>query len=216
MEMGTKHHKDIEVTIINTENHNLLLETNWLKAHNPSINWTRNKLLLNQCFTLCFSTPPQKPEDPILGYLLPTLEWEEQYDDFIETRYQGIDVLQCIMAHLQMYLHPVVARTTISTAITKEATKSMVEVIPLAFHKYKKVFSDEEAQQLPKHQPWDHKIDLILGQQIGRTSVYRLTPPEKIMLKDYIKDGLKRGTLCCSEAPNTCSFFFIDKKDSKL
>jgi hypothetical protein len=99
------------------------------------------------------------------------------------------------MAHLQTYLHPVVTRTTISTAIAKEATKSTVEVIPLAFCKYKKVFSDEEAQWLSKHQPWDHKINLILGQQMGKTSVYRLTPPEKIMLKDYIEDGLKRGTL---------------------
>jgi hypothetical protein len=43
----------------------------------------------------------------MLGYLLPTLEWEEQYDNFIETRYQGIDMSQHIMAHLQMYLHPV-------------------------------------------------------------------------------------------------------------
>jgi hypothetical protein len=31
---------------------------------------------------------------------------------------------------------------------------------------------------------------------MGKTSIYRLTPPEKIALKDYIEDGLKRGTLC--------------------
>jgi hypothetical protein len=90
-----------------------------------------------------------------------------------------------------MYLQPVVARTTVSTTLAKETTKLTVEPVPLAFCKYKKVFSDEEAQQLPKHQPWDHKIDLIPGQQMGRTSVYRLTPPEKIALKEYIEDSLK-------------------------
>jgi hypothetical protein len=52
-----------------------------------------------------------------------------------------------------MYLHPVVTRTTVFTTITKEATKNMVEAISLTFHKYMKVFSDEEAQQLLKHQP---------------------------------------------------------------
>src|SRR5207302_2163480 len=114
------------------------------------------------------------------------------------------------------YLHPVVARTTVSMAIAKESTKNTVEAIPLAFRKYKKVFSDEEAQRLPKHQPWDHKIDLIPGQQMGKTSVYRLTPPEKIALKIYIEDGLKRGTLRQSKAPDACSFFFINKKDGKL
>jgi hypothetical protein len=95
------------------------------------------------------------------------------------------------MAHLQTYLQLVVARTTVFTTLAKETAKPMAEAIPLTFRKYKKVFSDEEAQQLPKHQPWDHKIDLIPGQQMGKTSVYRLTPPEKVALKDYIEDGLK-------------------------
>jgi hypothetical protein len=79
----------------------------------------------------------------------------------------------------------------VSTTLAKETTKPMAKAIPLAFRKYKKVFSDEEAQQLPKHWPWDHKIDLILEQQMGKTSVYRLTPPEKITLKAYIENGLK-------------------------
>ena len=41
-------------------------------------------------------------------------------------------------------------------------------------------------------------------------------PIKKVALKEYIKDGLQRGTLHQSEAPHTCSFFFIDKKDGKL
>ena len=120
------------------------------------------------------------------------------------------------MAHLQSYIEPVVARTTVFTTLAKGIVKTPFEGIPPAFCKYKKVFSNEEAQRLPKHQPWDHKINLIPGQQMGKTSVYRLTPPEKIALKEYIKDGPKWGTLWHSEAPNACSFFFIDKKDGKL
>jgi len=41
-------------------------------------------------------------------------------------------------------------------------------------------------------------------------------PPEMTALKEYIMDGLKRGTLQRSEAPDACSFFFINKKDGKL
>ena len=120
------------------------------------------------------------------------------------------------MAHLQSYFEPVVARTMVSTTLAKGIVKTPFEGIPPAFCKYKKVFLDKKAQWLPKHQPWDHKIDLVPGQQMGKTSVYRLTPPEKLALKDYIKDGLKQGTLRCSEAPNAWSFFFINKKDGKL
>jgi len=49
-----------------------------------------------------------------------------------------------------------------------------------------------------------------------KISVYRLTPPEMIALKEYITDSLKRGMLQRSKAPDACSFFFIDKKDGKL
>jgi len=108
-----------------------------------------------------------------------------------------------------------VARTTVSTSLAKNEQVPSKE-IPLEFRKYAKVFSDKEAQRLPKHQPWDHKIDLIPGQTMKKTSVYRLTPPEKVALQEYITDGLKRGTLRRSEAADACSFFFIDKKDGKL
>ena len=118
MEMGMRHKEYIKMAITNTGNHNILLGTDWLKAYNPSIDWTWNKLILNQCTNSCFSTK-QGSSDLTLGHLLPTIEWEDQYDDFIETKYQGIDALQYIMAHLQSYFKPVVARTTVSTTLAK-------------------------------------------------------------------------------------------------
>ena len=103
----------------------------------------------------------------------------------------------------------------VSTNLAKAEQPRTTE-IPPEFRQYSKVFSDEEAQRLPKHQPWDHKIDLIPGMDMRKTTVYHLTPVEKVALKEYIEDGLKRGTLRQSEAPHACSFFFIDKKDGKL
>jgi len=103
----------------------------------------------------------------------------------------------------------------VSTALAK-GEKCKTTDIPPEFRKYVKVFSDEEAQQLPKHQLWDHKINIQPGLQMRKTSVYRLTPPEMTTLKEYITDGLKRGTLQRSEALDACSFFFINKKDGKL
>jgi len=100
----------------------------------------------------------------------------------------------------------------VSTILAKREECKTTD-IPPEFRKYAKVFSDEEAQRLPKHQLWDHKIDLQPGLQMRKTSVYRLTPPEMTTLKEYITDSLKRGMLQRSKAPDACSFFFIDKKD---
>ena len=74
------------------------------------------------------------------------------------------------MAHLEKFdphIHflndqelPPIAQTTVSTSIAKVVKVSTTE-IPPEFHQYSKVFSNEEAQRLPKHQPWDHPIDLL-------------------------------------------------------
>jgi len=108
-----------------------------------------------------------------------------------------------------------IQKTTVSTTLAKGKERKTTD-IPPEFRKYAKVFLDEETQRLPKHQPWDHKIDLQPGLQMRKTSVYRLRPPEMTALKEYITDGLKRGTLQRSEALDACSFFFINKKDGKL
>ena len=96
--------------------------------------------------------------------------------------------------HALNYPELVVGRTTVSTALAKTEQPKLLE-IPPEFRQYSKVFLDEEAQRLPKHQPWDHKIDLIPGMEMKKTTVYHLTPIEKVALKEYIEDGLKRGTL---------------------
>jgi len=119
------------------------------------------------------------------------------------------------VAHKACYFEPIIRKTTVSTTLAKGEERKTTD-IPPEFRKYVKVFSDKEAQRLPKHQPWDHKIDLQPGLQMRKTSVFRLTPPEMTTLKEYITDGLKRGTLQRSEALDACSFFFIDKKDGKL
>src|SRR5260221_132299 len=214
MEMGETHREYAEFLVTNTGDHDMLLGTDWLKAHNPSVNWATNTVTLNRCPTLCF---PPKPEISLLAHLLPIMDWEPQDDDSQDSS-ASLGTMQRVRAHLDKYDEledPVLARTTVSTHLAKTVQVVQKE-IPPEFRQHHQVFANEEAQRLPKHQPWDHKINLIPGKQICKTSIYRLTPPEKIALQDYITMGLKQGSLHRSEAPDACSFFFIDKKDGKL
>jgi hypothetical protein len=146
--------------------------------------------------------------------LLPTCEWETQIDDDTDVAINSIDVSQHVMAHMEQQM-PEIARTTVSTALAMRK-QTLPSEIPPEFAQYHRIFSDEQAQHLPKNQPWDHRIELILGKEMGKTSIYWLTPLELQALKEYLEDGEKQGTLRRSKAPNACSFFFIDKKDGKL
>jgi len=211
MGIGARHWENIEVTITNTRQHKILLGTDWLKAHNPSIDWSTNQLRFDQCPPQCHPIE----QDPTIGQFLPINAWETQNDDYLDYTDHGTDVSQRIVAHKACYFEPMIRKTTVSTTLAKGEERKTTD-IPPEFCKYMKVFLDKEAQQLLKHQPWDHKINLQPGLQMRKTSVYRLTPPEMTALKEYITDGLKRGTLQRSEALDACSFFFIDKKDGKL
>jgi len=163
--------------------------------------------------------PPQchpiEQQDPTIRQFLPIDAWETQNNDYLDYTDHGTDASQHIVAHKACYFEPMIQKTMVSTTLAKGEEHKTTD-IPPKFCKYVKVFLDEEAQRLPKHQPWDHKINLQPGLQMRKTSVYRLTPPEMTVLKEYITDGLKRGMLQRSKVLDACSFFFINKKDGKL
>src|SRR5579863_5314313 len=150
MEMADQHQETLEIAITNTGKHNILLGTDWLKVHNPSIDWQTSNIRLDRCSDTCTTKQPQDLQINATE-LLPTLEWELQYDDHFNTKYHGIDVSQRIMSHLDKF-DAQISCTTISTILAIKEQPKTTE-IPPAFRKYDKVFSDEEAQRLPKHQP---------------------------------------------------------------
>jgi hypothetical protein len=116
-----------------------------------------------------------------------------QIDDDTDIFINSIDMSQHIMAHMEQQMLEI-ARTMVSTALA--IRKQMLpSEIPPEFARYHRIFSDKQAQRLPKNQPWDHRIELISGKEMSKTSIYRLTPPESQALKEYLEDGEKQGTL---------------------
>src|SRR5579863_7430219 len=78
MEMANQHQETIEIAITNTGKHDILLGTDWLKAHNPSINWQTSSIQLDRCPDTCTTKQPQNIQMNNME-LLPTMEWEMQY-----------------------------------------------------------------------------------------------------------------------------------------
>jgi len=53
MEMGDNHRERIMFLVTDIGNHDILLGTDWLKAHNPNIDWAKNVIHMDQCPPLC-------------------------------------------------------------------------------------------------------------------------------------------------------------------
>ena len=103
VQMGTKHAKELWFFVTNTGAHDMLLGTDWLKKHNPNINWNKNLLNLNRCPPECYKTQDSSITLE-LATLLPTEEWEPQVDDYFDTASGNTDTLTIMNAHHEKYL----------------------------------------------------------------------------------------------------------------
>jgi len=123
MEMGEEHKETTEMAVTNIGRHDILLGTDWFRAHNPQIDWAKNNLCLDRCPTSCY--PNYLDETSELVQLLPTKDLEAHYDDLLESNYQGIDPTQCIMAHLHGEYNDMISELVVSPTMSP-SKKSIV------------------------------------------------------------------------------------------
>ena len=110
------------------------------------------------------------------------------------------------------------AKVTHSTNIAQKASVAQPLTLILApFQCYSSIFSEKASERLPKHQPWDHAIDLKPGATLKNCGIYCLTLAENLALRAYITEHLKKGYIRPLKSPMASPFFFVGKKDgSKL
>jgi len=138
MEMGDNYRERIMFLVTDTGNHNILLGMDWLKAHNPNIDWTQNTIHMDRCPPLC---RPCQTLGSTIAYLLPTCDWETQIDDDTDISINSIDVSQHVMTHMEQQMLEI-ARTTVSITLAMRK-QTLPSEIPPEFAWYHKVFSDE-------------------------------------------------------------------------
>jgi hypothetical protein len=90
-------------------------------------------------------------------------------------------------------------------------------MVPEPYRDFAKVFSEEESHRLPKHQPWDHAIDLEPDATLHwKVKSYPMSPAEQVELDKWLEENLAKGYLRPSKSPMASPVFFIKKKDGKL
>ena len=80
----------------------------------------------------------------------------------------------------------------------------LTEQIPEEYHKFIRVFDEEEANRFPESRVWDHKIELKEGFQPKSFKTYNLTPEEQKELDAFLKENLKnrKGIYSTFQIPN--------------
>jgi hypothetical protein len=95
--------------------------------------------------------------------------------------------------------------------------RTFEEMVPEHYRDFAKVFLEEESHRLPKHQPWDHAIDLEPDAVAHwKVKSYPMSPAEQVELDKWLEEDLTKGYLQPSKSPMASPVFFIKKKDGKL
>ena len=97
-----------------------------------------------------------------------------------------------------------------------EATPTKESDIPEEYHEFTKVFSKEEADKLPPHREYDHRIPVEEGKTPPFGPIYQLSPVELEVLKNYIDDHLRKGFIRHSQSPCAAPVLFAAKPDGGL
>ncbi|KAF8691956.1 Retrotransposon gag protein, partial [Rhizoctonia solani] len=104
----------------------------------------------------------------------------------------------------------------IQIASEEEADLDPLADLPVQYHKFAKVFGEEEFKVLPPHREYDIAIDLTPDAKLSPGPIYGMTDAESKALKQHIDKELKTGKICLSTSLAGVLVMFVKKADSSL
>jgi len=182
---------------------NMFIGHEWLKKHNPSIDWAKSEVEFDRCPIECM---------PLLRETHPEDE-EIDYEDLEDgEKIIVVDVRQEIQLR---------AFQTKSSKLAEEAQRSSPRKtfdasVPSCYHGYEHVFTKEAFDEIPARRPWDHAIELVPGAEMMDCKIYPLNLEEQIQLDTFLEENLRSGRIRPSKSPMASPFFFVKKKDGSL
>jgi hypothetical protein len=179
--------------IIDLGNNHMLLGMPFMAATNPNIDWTKREIY-GTIITTSSNTHKWIPDRDKKVH---KLFWKSM----IGTGYKPLD--KPLAGYLQFFNfepdnYTFIQQTITSTKLAANATNKeeikWQDLVPVEYHKYGKVFSNEEVQCFPTSHPWDHAIDLI--PEVPTTlncKVYPLAPGQQKALDEFLNKHFKKG-----------------------
>ncbi len=140
------HTEHIDLAITNLGKKDIYLGHDWLKCHNPSVNW-KMQLIIFGCCTCAgnkFVLPDADPDN----------RWDEELEDsetILAVRMEEELVVRT-MHH---------ANKLAAAANVEKPKKTFEEMVPDHYHSFCDLFSKENFDELLEWKPWDHAIELI-------------------------------------------------------
>jgi len=113
-------------------------------------------------------------------------------------------------------IDPQSIKVSSAAALLASSAESELNLIPKEYRDLTELFSQREADKLPPHRPYDHRIPLEPGTTPPFGTIYSMSPTELEVLRKYIEDHLQKGFIRHSQSPCGAPILFVKKADGSL
>ena len=192
------HKTKTRFAITDIDDQDIIIGIDWLKQHNPHINWKTGTITLYCC---------GHNQQPITVHrtITPTSNLQAQIR---ATMHKGTPYQ--ILAGMSK-------SQELAIKAKDNTVKSLEEMVPKEYRDYADVFSKEKSNRLPAHKPWDLEINIKDGKELPKPrKAFPMSPKEIAALKEFITQERKLGRIRPSQSETSAPVFFIKKKDGGL
>ena len=202
-----RHHEEIIFDVVGMATHHVILGMPWLNKHNPDIDWKKRVLRFGRTGNVTSIKPMSR-------------QWTTM-DEKQSRRPAEVCVTSVSKnkGDFQKRRSDSSATSRVPRGNEERANEGndAPSDIPHDYDKWAHLFEEEtDARALPKHQPWDHEIELEPGKEPTFGPIYALSEKELGVLRGYIDENLKKGFIRESKSPAGYPILFAPKKDGKL
>jgi hypothetical protein len=92
----------------------------------------------------------------------------------------------------------------------------ITDIVPPEYHRFLPLFSEAEANKLPPHRPYDHRIPLKEDFTPPFRPIYPLSRTELEALRKWLNENLSKGFIRASSSPAGPPILFVKKSDRSL
>ena len=203
--------------------HSVILGLDWLKAHNPVVDWVRQSLHFSCCGSGTKNEGDAQPSNshanlnslasgPATSIASPSLSLvsADELADIPDVTAMGI---LCYLPSA----HPVPASIGSTNADSDPDLQRILMRLPPEYHDFADRFREREVETLAPHRPGhDIHIDIEEGKSPPFGPIYSLSQKEREALHKYIVENLNRGFIRPSSSPAASPILFVKKANGDL
>ncbi|SJL16146.1 uncharacterized protein ARMOST_19665 [Armillaria ostoyae] len=197
-----EHIERIDFAVTDLGPKDLYLGHDWLKRHNPVINWETGTVIFGRCSCVKnpFPLPDADPDD----------RWDKELEDG--------DTILTVNMEEELVIRAIHHANDLAAAANAEKpTKTFEEMVPSDYRSFRDLFSKENFDELPERKPWDHAIELVPNAKSTLDcKVYPLNRNKQEQLDKFLDENLESGRITESKSLFASPFFFVKKKDGSL